>query len=142
MVALRILSYLNQGSKLTDRQEYLSRPEVKINRAKLARAWNRKNQESVLLTKARRRARLAGVPCNISKEDIVIPEFCPILGYKLQVSDGRVSDNSPTLDRIEPQKGYVKDNIAVISHRANRIKTDASLGELKLLVEWLENSVR
>lgn len=39
--------------------------------------------------------------------------------------------NSPTLDRIRPDLGYVKGNVIVISGRANRIKSDATIEELR-----------
>jgi hypothetical protein len=45
---------------------------------------------------------------------------------------------SPTLDKIIPELGYVRGNIAVISHRANRIKSDATLAEVLKLAAWLE----
>jgi len=37
-----------------------------------------------------------------------------------------------------PEKGYVKGNIWVVSLRANKLKNDATLQELKTLVENLE----
>ena len=50
---------------------------------------------------------------------------CPIFGWILHQSGGRgPCPQSPTLDRIDPQKGYVVGNIAVISHKANLIKQD------------------
>ncbi len=48
---------------------------------------------------------------------------------------------SPSLDRIDSTKGYTKGNIWVISNRANTLKNDATLSELKLLVERLENAL-
>jgi hypothetical protein len=77
------------------------------------------------------------VSCNISKEDIVVPEYCPALGMKLVVSDDRVGDCSPSLDRINPELGYIKGNVAVISHRANRIKNNATANELENIAKWL-----
>lgn len=48
------------------------------------------------------------------------------------------SDASPTLDRIHPDIGYVPGNVMVISAKANRMKNNASLEELKALVIWME----
>ena len=53
-------------------------------------------------------------------------------------SKGKGSVNSAHLDRFDPHKGYVKGNVAWISGRANRIKYDASLEELKQIVNWME----
>ncbi len=64
-------------------------------------------------------------------------ESCPILHIKLTHDGNR--DHSPSLDRIIPQKGYVKGNVQVISLRANRIKSDATLEELERIVENLRS---
>ena len=50
-------------------------------------------------------------------------------GYK------RPSKSSPALDRIEPNKGYIKDNVVWISYRANTIKNNLTLEEMKLLLK-------
>jgi len=121
------------------RKLYLQRSDVKNRRAKLAREWSRKNIESTMLTKARARSRKLSIPCTIKKEDIVITEICPVLGIKIQVSDGRQSDFSPTLDRLIPEIGYTPGNVAVISHRANRIKSDATIKEIEMLLKWMKN---
>ena len=72
-----------------------------------------------LLESAQNRARSRNIEINISIEDIIVPEFCPALGIKLEVSPNRASPNSPSLDRIVPELGYIKGNIQVISNKAN-----------------------
>lgn len=65
--------------------------------------------------------------------------ICPIFNKPISVNHiGKGSVLSAHLDRLEPTKGYVKGNVHWISGRANRIKYDASLEELKLIVEWME----
>lgn len=86
---------------------------------------------------ARQRARASGAPFEITKADIVIPERCPVLDIELSGGIGKLHAGSPTLDRIDPTKGYVKGNIAVISHRANRLKNNATLRELEAIAEWV-----
>jgi hypothetical protein len=95
----------------------------------------------VMLARARFRAKAAGAPFDLTPTDVEIPERCPILCIELSRGDGRPSDNSPSLDRLVPHLGYVKDNVVVISHRANRLKNDASLEELEALTAWLARHV-
>lgn len=44
--------------------------------------------------------------------------------------------NSPSLDRIEPDLGYVAGNAIVISNRANRLKSDATIDELRAIASF------
>jgi len=85
---------------------------------------------------AKGRASEKNIPFTITEQDIHVPDTCPILGISLMVGDNVVQDASPTLDRINPEKGYVPDNIQVISHKANRGKSNFTLDELKKLFEW------
>jgi hypothetical protein len=64
---------------------------------------------------------------------------CPVLGIPLIMSEGRHNHNSPSIDRIDPTKGYVQGNVCIISWRANKLKNDASLDELKALVRYLDS---
>jgi hypothetical protein len=77
---------------------------------------------------AQERAIKKGLEFSILVEDIKIPEFCPLLNKKLIIGD---RNYTPSLDRIDSTKGYTKDNIWVISHRANQIKNDATIEELE-----------
>lgn len=100
--------------------------------------WYQKDPRSVMRLSAKARAKRDGLPFNLEVEDIVIPNVCPILGIPLFVGNRNQHDNAPTLDKIIPELGYVKDNFRVISYRANRIRNDATLAELKKLVAFLE----
>lgn len=89
-----------------------------------------------MLREAKRRAKRGGYACTITVADVVVPEFCPLLGIKLaRGTAGRVS--SPSLDKIRPELGYVPGNVWVISHRANTLKSNATLRELQTLVSNL-----
>lgn len=74
------------------------------------------------------RAKKKGLEFTICKEDIVIPTHCPYLGIPLvghrQRGDSR--RDIATLDRIDPSKGYTKDNIEVMSWLANTMKNNAT----------------
>ncbi len=91
-----------------------------------------------MIQNARSRAKKAGVPFTISAKDILIPSHCPILGIPLSQTLGKRGggDNSPSLDRIEPERGYVPGNVIVISNRANRLKSDDSIEELRSIASF------
>lgn len=91
-----------------------------------------------MLQNARARARISGAPFTLAVEDIIIPTNCPILGIPLFQAKGQRggSDNSPSLDKIKPELGYVPGNVIVISNRANRLKSDASIRELREIASF------
>jgi hypothetical protein len=88
--------------------------------------------------RAKRRAAERGVKFSIEVSDIHIPKLCPVFGTPLYKGTASDKDNSPSLDRIDPSLGYEPGNVWVISYRANRIKNNATLTELKSLVAAIE----
>ena len=106
---------------------------------------DRNNHEGLSGTKefsmyyaAKTRAQKKGVPFSIEMSDIVIPGKCPYLDIPIILDNTTMKDNSPSLDKIIPDLGYVKGNIEVISIRANRIKDNASAIELRMMADRLE----
>ena len=100
--------------------------------------YRRKDKTTSMIYTAKHKAKKYGIPFNITKEDIEIPEYCPLLGIKLKVDSFKVIDESPSLDRVIPKNGYVKGNVWVISNKANRIKNDATIQEIETLLENLK----
>lgn len=100
------------------------------------------NPAIYMVNSAKARAKKAGIPFAIKAADITVPEYCPILGMKL--ARGKIGDreNSPSLDRLIPELGYVPGNVAVISFRANRFKNDAGPEELRLIADWIESKTK
>jgi hypothetical protein len=87
-----------------------------------------------ILRTARNRAKEKGIEFTITRDDFTIPQHCPYLGVPLWEHDdeGRtVWLNQPSLDRIDPSKGYIPGNVQVISVRANRAKSDLTAEELR-----------
>lgn len=104
--------------------------------------WRARNRDSQMLASARTRAKEAGVPCTITRQDIqdVWTDKCPIFGYELKSNhDGTHSHQreSHSLDRINPAKGYVPGNIQILSQRANAMKSDATPEELLQFADWI-----
>lgn len=92
----------------------------------------------LMLWGAKKRAKRDGTHFDIKAEHIIIPDRCPLLGIPLQQAGGFREAGSPSLDRIRPELGYVPGNVWVISYRANQIKNDATLAELRAIVAGLE----
>ena len=89
---------------------------------------------------AKKRAKQKNFYFDLQIEDIPeIPGVCPILGIEIKANTThRPLDSSPSLDRIDSKKGYVKGNIQIISNRANRIKSDSTIEELEKLINFLK----
>ena len=83
---------------------------------------------SQVLKSAKARATKKGLPFSLTREDVVIPDTCPILGLKLVLGGDR--NTSPSLDRIDPALGYVPSNVRVISMLANQMKSCATRDQL------------
>lgn len=89
------------------------------------------NQEVRLYHCAKQRASRSNIEFSITIDDIVIPDICPLLKIPLTniMSKGRIASNA-SIDRIDSNKGYTKDNIQVISDLANRMKQNATKEQL------------
>lgn len=68
--------------------------------------------------------------------------ICPIFNIPIEIgTEGCGSHKSGHLDRVIPELGYIKGNVNYISGRANRIKYDASVQELRSIADWLEKQI-
>ena len=108
-------------------------------RPEAVKRYREMSSELRLYKAAKQRAAREGTLFSITVEDLVVPEFCPILGIKLQHNEGKQGDDSPSLDKVIPELGYVPGNIAVISLKANIIKDKYSYSELSAVVNWLKD---
>jgi hypothetical protein len=95
---------------------------------------------------ARSRARRKNIPFNITMEYLrkIATDECPIFKHTFiwgfsELGKGKTTGDSPSLDRIIPELGYIEGNVVFISHNANRIKNDATEKELYLVADWLHD---
>src|ERR1700748_3665674 len=116
---------------------WYKKPGVKEERAAYAKKYKEEHPEAYMLSRAGTNARQRGLEFDLSIEDIVIPEFCPILDIKLVRTSGKPSGTTPSLDRVDNSKGYIKGNVRVISRRANQMKGDMSKEDIKRLWEYV-----
>lgn len=72
-------------------------------------------------------------------DKLEVPEFCPVLGIKLNPKDGKGPHSySPSIDRIIPELGYIKGNLRIISNRANILKNNMTAEECEKILEDLK----
>jgi len=114
--------------------------------------WEKQNpvkmQTAYMTCSARYRAKSRGLKFNIDTDYVrsLVTSHCPVLGVPLEWSccrdtTGRPLPNSPSLDRIDPSKGYVRGNVWIISNKANIIKSNATHEELRLVTEAVGRAI-
>ena len=105
--------------------------------------WDDYPVETHLYNSAKSRAKRKGHEFNITIQDIIDitpkSKCCPVLGIPLTPGKGRAVDSSPTLDRIDNERGYVRGNICMMSYRANRLKSDSNPDELERIAHWVRS---
>lgn len=148
--------FVENREEITDKrhQRYIENREEELTKGKVRRTrnghiWNenrkRKHEKdplSNIVSCASRRAKKKGMEFDLKKEDLSIPEFCPVLGIKLYTSRGRPTANSPTIDRIDNSRGYTKDNVIIVSYKANTIKNNSTLKELEKIYIFYNNLIK
>lgn len=107
----------------------------KKNKEKIKK-FRQSNPEKYLLISSKNRAKTKGIEFNLRLKDIVIPKCCPILDTEFI----RGTESAASLDRIDSTKGYTRDNIQVISRKANVMKNNATQEELMRFAEWVKKT--
>lgn len=131
--------YANNIDKYRERSNKYKETYKEILKTK-AREYRKSNLEKGLFKNAYYRALKGGLEFNIALEDITIPDICPVLNIPIYRRGASVCKNSPTLDRIDPNKGYVKGNIAVISHKANSLKSNGTAEEHRQIADFIDKN--
>ena len=120
-------------------------PEFDAHHKELKRLNSRKNFVSLMVSRAKQRSVKYNVPFSITNEDIIVPEKCPLLNVPLILGVKGDYQYSPSIDRINPLKGYVVGNIRVISTLANTMKNNATAEQLltfsKNIEAYLQNVI-
>jgi hypothetical protein len=122
-------------------KKYYGNQENKNRRNDNVRSDNKNNPIKGLLARAKLRAKTQDKEFSLAEKDISIPEFCPIFKIPLFVSNINSSYNSISIDRIDNHRGYTPDNIIIVSWKANKIKSQASLNEMTLINTYFSNQI-
>ena len=127
------------------RRKWRENPEAReLDKAAMVK-WAETNPLSYMLSTARRRAQDKGIEFTIeSKDFVVLPTHCPVLGIELHYGRNRGGrqDGSASLDRTDSSKGYVPGNVVIMSWRANDLKGNATLEDLEALVVYMRKGMR
>ena len=134
--------YKNNKDKINKKRAGKRREASKryYEKAKLDNDENNKtySREWRLWYGAKWRAKEVGLPFDIELSDIIIPDICPILGIQIDKSYTDLhKEHAPSLDKVIPEKGYVKGNVCVISRKANRMKQDLTLDSVELIKKYI-----
>ena len=118
-----------------------------VHYAELQRDWRANNPREVMVINARTRAKKAGYPCTITVDDIDWVTHCPIFGLELDYNSTPTGKRMhakraafPTLDKRDPFLGYTPGNVFVLSAKANRMKQDATVDQLRALLRYAEGA--
>lgn len=122
-----------------------------IGKQKQAMKYRKSSIFLILKNCARERARKAKLPFNLTVEFIISiwpkDNKCPIMLREFNSNKNkglnRPSPDAPSIDRIIPEKGYVKENVQIISHKANTLKnniTDPLI--FKRISSYIEESLK
>lgn len=103
---------------------------------------SRKNHITVMLANAKKRAIKKGIEFSLTKEDIIIPDKCPLLGVEFVIGTKENYDFTPTIDRIDNTKGYIPGNIQIITNKANSMKNSASFEMLQNFITAIKDNER
>jgi hypothetical protein len=131
--------YWKHRERVLAKAKERGRNKAKVNAASARRRSTLTPVGQVLFNNAKQRARAHGIEFTITREDLVVPTHCPVFGMELVVGTGCAKDNSPSVDRVDPTKGYVPGNVRVISHKANTIKNNATAADLRAVLIYMES---
>lgn len=96
------------------------------------------------LVNIRERAQRRGYESDLELSDLpILTELCPVFHVPYSKGTLKNKDYSPSIDRKNPNLPYLKkyrDNLVFISHRANRIKSDATVEELRAILQYLHGA--
>lgn len=122
------------------RDWYAKQPkEYREERTEATRKWREANPHQYRFTSAKVSARHRDIEWGLEPADIDWPTHCPVFGIELDYKRKNTrapTDDSPSIDRIDATRGYVKGNVVVVSMLANRIKNSGSWEQIMRVAEF------
>lgn len=121
----------SKEKELYDRT-YQQREDVKQRRREKEKT---RSQYDNWIRSTKQRAKQKGLPNDLTVEYLksLYTSKCSYLHIQLNWNNKKGEDNSPSLDRIDNTKGYVKGNVQVISRLANQMKSTATFEQFETM---------
>lgn len=117
---------------------------IQTNCKKDTNMQQKRGHVSRILSQRRTEAKKQQVPFEIDLDYLfsITTDICPVLGIKLSWCErkGKATDNSPSLDKFNPNLGYVQGNVCWISFKANTMKQRATADEVQALANWMKQT--
>ena len=125
-------------------------PQCKICESSLMKVKYKKNPIPQMLSNAKIRAKQKGVDFNLTSQYLkkIFPKDnkCPITGLNFEfgyINKEKINkNNSPSLDRIIPNKGYIIGNVMIISDLMNRMKQDSTYEDIEKLYNFYKKIIK
>ena len=136
--AAKLWNKQNKERRRENKRRWAAENKDKIsdqNRRQYERSSSAMTRERRMFYSSIARAQRKGIEYSLTMEDLVIPHECPVFNKPFEDSGEYI----PSIDRIDPNKGYIINNIAIISLRANRIKNDGTAEEHRQIAQWLDD---
>lgn len=104
--------------------------DIEINEKRLNQIYNNKKQS----------AKLKNISFSITKNDLrsILVSYCPILKIPINYQASKANPNGFSIDRINPNLGYILGNCRVISFKANAAKWKASKDDIKKIFKYMK----
>ena len=110
-------------------------PEYKERILAQKREEVRRHKAQYILNRVKRKAKKLGYEFNLTIDDIIIPDICPILEVPIVFGTKEDYEYSPSIDRIDNSKGYIKGNVVSCCKKCNTAKNTMTTEEFK---QWIK----
>jgi len=96
----------------------------------------------VILRHAKERSKRKKLEFNLTLAYLISLKnnICPILGCEILYKSGVDNKRSASLDRIDPNKGYVTGNVKIVSFEGNTLKNKNDIRSLLKTIKYMMNS--
>jgi len=95
--------------------------------------------KKVILSKAKKRSKKKNLEFNLTLGDLINIKnnTCPILGHEILYKSGIDNKRSASLDRVDPNKGYIKGNVKIVSYEGNSLKNRNNYHSAVKMLEYI-----